>query len=277
VDGEDFARLGQTGLAPSAQPPIVEFRHVTVDHGSFRALHDINFAIHAGEHTAIVGPNGSGKSTLLKVLMRECYPRLLEPAPAVRILGKEAWRLFDLRAVLGIVTNELAEKCEKPYSVRETVLSGFFGSIGVWPNHEVTAAMEEKTREVMELMEIDALAERTMTTMSSGEQRRAVIARALVHDPRALVLDEPTNSLDIHATRELRGTLRRLAEAGITIILVTHHLPDIIPEIERVVALKRGRILADGSKRQILTAETLSAIFDTPVDVMETAGYFHMW
>ena len=250
---------------------------MSVDLGAFRALDDITLAIHAGEHTAIVGPNGSGKSTLLKVLTRECYPRLLEPPPEVRILGQEAWRLFDLRAALGIVTNELVEKCTKPYPLRETVLSGFFGSIGVWPNHVVTPAMEEKAREVMERLEIAGLAEREMTAMSSGEQRRAVIARALVHDPRALVLDEPTNSLDIHSTRELRRTLRRLAQAGITIILVTHHLPDIIPEIGRVVALKRGRILADGPKPEILRAETLSAIFDTPVEVLETSGYYHMW
>ena len=261
----------------TARPPIVEFRHVSVDHGAFRALDDITLAIHAGEHTAIVGPNGSGKSTLLKVLTRECYPRLLEPPPEVRILGQDAWRLFDLRAALGIVTNELVEKCTKPYPLLETVLSGFFGSIGVWPNHVVTEAMEEKAREVMERLEIAGLAEREMTAMSSGEQRRAVIARALVHDPRALVLDEPTNSLDIHSTRELRRTLRRLAQAGITIILVTHHLPDIIPEIGRVVALKRGRILADRPKAQILCAETLSAVFDTPVEVLETSGYYHMW
>ena len=250
---------------------------MSVDLGAFRALDDITLAIHAREHTAILGPNGSGKSTLLKVLTRECYPRLLEPPPEVRILGQDAWRLFDLRAALGIVTNELVEQCTKPYPLRETVLSGFFGSIGVWPHHVVTPAMEEKAREVMERLEIAGLAEREMTAMSSGEQRRAVIARALVHDPRALVLDEPTNSLDVHATRELRRTMRRLAAAGITIVLVTHHLPDIIPEIGRVVALKRGRILADGPKPEILRAETLSAIFDTPVEVLETSGYYHMW
>ena len=265
--------IAQSGRA---RPPILEFRNVTVDRGTFRALHDINLAIHAGEHTAIVGSNGSGKSTLLKVLTRECYPRL-EPQPQVRILGKEMWRLYDLRAALGIVTNELAEKCEQPYPVRETVLSGFFGSIGVWPYHEVTPAMEDKARQVMELLGIDWLADRPMTAMSSGEQRRAVIARALVHDPQALVLDEPANSLDIQAARELRRTLQRLAAAGMTIILVTHHLPDIIPEIGRVVALKRGRILADGPKQQILSAGMLSTIFDTPVEVVETSGYYHMW
>lgn len=260
-----------------AHPPLLEFRNVTVDHGAFRGLHDLTLAIHSGEHTAIVGPNGSGKSTLLKVLMRDLYPRLLEPPPTVRILGREKWRLFDLRAVLGIITNDLAETCRKPYSARETVLSGFFGSIGLWPNHEVTPAMEAKAAELMELLEITHLAERHMTAMSSGEVRRAVVARALVNNPQAIILDEPSNSLDVHAARELRRALRTLAQSGITIILVTHHLPDIIPEIDRVVCLKRGRLFADGPKSEILNASSLSVLFETQVEVMETSGYYHMW
>lgn len=257
--------------------PLVEFRNVTVDYGSLRGLYDLSLAIHAGEHTAILGPNGSGKSTFLKVLMRELYPRLIEPLPVVRVLGRERWRLFDLRAILGIITNDLAETCRQPNTVRETVLSGFFGSIGLWPNHQVTPAMEAKADELMKLLEITHLADRSMTAMSSGELRRAVVARALVNEPQAIILDEPSNSLDIHAARELRRILRRLAQSGITIVLVTHFLPDIIPEIDRVVCLKRGRLFAEGTKREILRAETLSTLFETPVDVMETSGYYHMW
>src|ERR1039457_322146 len=143
--------------------PLFEFEHVTVDHGPNRGLNDISLAVHSGEHTAIVGPNGSGKSTLLKVLTKECYPRLIEPEPVVRILGRDAWRLFDLRAVLGIVTNELVETCTRPYSVRETVLSGFFGSIGVWPNHSITAEMEQRADELLEMLENTHLAPRPLT------------------------------------------------------------------------------------------------------------------
>jgi iron complex transport system ATP-binding protein len=256
---------------------LFEFEHVTVDHGTNRGLHDVTLAVHAGEHTAIVGPNGSGKSTLLKVLTKECYPRLLEPEPVVRILGRERWRLFDLRSVLGIVTNDLVESCTRPNTVRETVLSGFFSSIGLWRNHVVTEAMERRADELMELLEIGHLAERELTAMSSGEVRRAVIGRALAHDPQALILDEPTNSLDIHATRELRRAMRTLAASGITIVLVTHHLPDIIPEIGRVVALKRGRVFGDGPKGEMLSSSTLSALFETEVHVMERDGFYHMW
>jgi iron complex transport system ATP-binding protein len=260
-----------------ALPPLLEFRNITVDYGEHRALHGVSLEIREGEHTAIVGPNGSGKSTLLKVLLKECYPRLLDPAPMVRVMGRENWALFELRGALGIVTNDLVERCTRPNTVRETVLSGYFGSIGLWPNHVVTPAMERKAGELMELLEISHLAEREISGMSSGEARRAVIARALVHDPAALALDEPSNSLDVKAQRELRGALRTLARSGITIVLVTHHLPDIVPEIERVVCLNQGRIRADGPKRELLRPEVLSELFATSVEVLESGGYYHLW
>ena len=137
--------------------------------------------------------------------------------------------------------------------------------------------MERKAHEVLARLEIAHLAERNVDEMSSGEARRILIGRALVHDPKALVLDEPTASLDLHATHELREILRKLARGGISIILVTHHLPDIIPEIGRVVLLKDGRVYRDGPKEQVLTAEHLSELFRTPVDVLERGGYYNAW
>ena len=137
--------------------------------------------------------------------------------------------------------------------------------------------MERKTREVMELLEIWPLAERNTNAMSSGEARRVLIARALVHDPRALVLDEPTTSLDLRATWELRDVLRKLARNGISILMVTHHLPDIIPEIERVVLMREGRVVLDGPKDLVLEAGALSKLFDVAVEVLERGGYYHVY
>jgi iron complex transport system ATP-binding protein len=259
------------------RPYLIEFRNVTVDRAGQRALEDVTLEIAGGENVAILGPNGSGKSTLIKLITRECYPRLTDPPPVVRILGRERWNLFDLRAEIGIVTNDLVQQCTQPYTVRETVLSGFFGSIGVWPHHEVRPEMEERAAQLMEFLDIAPLAGRLMTEMSSGEVRRAVIARALAHSPKALVLDEPSNSLDIRATHELRESMSRLARAGIAVILVTHHLPDIIPEIGRVVCLRKGRISRAGPKSGILTGECLSELFETPVRVLEAEGLYHMW
>jgi iron complex transport system ATP-binding protein len=256
--------------------PLIDFQNLSVRRGENLILDGINLSIAQGEHVAILGPNGSGKSTLVKVISRELYP-LLKPEPwSVRILGKDRWHLFDLRNHLGIVSNDWMQMCTRDYSGFEIVLSGFFGSVGIWPNHAVTSAMEHKTREVMELLEIAHLSERNTDELSSGEARRILIARALVHDPQALILDEPTNSLDLRATWELRDILRKLATNGISLIMVTHHLPDIIPEMRRVVLIRGGRVFCDGPKEHVLRPETLSGLFGIPVELLERGGYYHV-
>jgi iron complex transport system ATP-binding protein len=240
------------------------------------ALDDITLSIRAGEHAAILGPNGSGKSTLIKTITRECYP-LANPGSSLTILGRETWNVFDLRPLLGIVSNDLAAATTREITGLEAVLSGFFSSIGIQPYHQVTEAMADKARAALEQVEAAHLAGREMTEMSSGEARRVLIARALVHDPLALLLDEPSNSLDFRATLELRRTLRQLAGKGIGILLVTHHLGDIIPEIDRIILLRSGRVFADGSKKDMLTSERLSALFGHPVELMQRDGVFFIW
>jgi iron complex transport system ATP-binding protein len=263
-------------MKDSRSAPLLEYRNVTVLRNGRRALDGITLSIDSGEHVAVLGPNGSGKSTLIKTITRECYPQPEEGA-SLRILGEATWHVFQLRALLGIVSNDLMQTCTRDYSGFEIVLSGFFSSVGIWPNHEVTPAMEAKAWQVMKSLEIDHLAGRYTCEMSSGEGRRVLIARALVHDPRALVLDEPTNSLDIHATHELREMLRRVASNGTSVILVTHHLPDIIPEISRVILLKDGKVWRDGPKEEMLSGAVLSELFSTPVEVLERDGYYQLW
>jgi len=179
-------------------------------------LNDVTLSIAQGEHVAILGPNGSGKSTLIKLIARELYPRLKPEPWSLRILGRERWHLFELRNHLGLVSNDWMQMCNRDYCGYEIVLSGFFGSVGVWPYHEVTPEMERKTRDVIDLLEIPHLADRPTNELSSGEARRILIGRALVHDPQALVLDEPTTSLDLRATYELRDILRKLTRRGIS-------------------------------------------------------------
>jgi iron complex transport system ATP-binding protein len=269
-------RLDRAATLDEVQLPLIEFENVSISRSGNLALRGVTLSIQPGEHVAILGPNGSGKSTFIKAITRECYP-LSQPPCRLRIFGQDIWNVFDLRALLGIVTNDLADRCVQPYTVEETVLSGFFSSIGVWPNHAVTPAMRTRAAELMKLVEIAHLAHRQMTEMSSGEVRRAVIARALVHSPHALLLDEPANSLDIRSQHERRAAVRRLAAEGIGLLLVTHHLPDIIPEIERIICLKDGRVWRDGPKTEILTAPTLSALFGVEVQVEQNAGFYQMF
>jgi iron complex transport system ATP-binding protein len=113
--------------------------------------------------------------------------------------------------------------------------------------------------------------------MSSGEMRRVLIGRALVHDPKALVFDEPSNSLDLFAQHELREIMSSLAQSGTAILLVTHQLSDIIPEIERVVLIRDGEVLAEGPKEQMLTESRLSELFGVPVGLIRQDGHYHCW
>jgi iron complex transport system ATP-binding protein len=263
-------------VIPAKSPALLAFQHVSVMLGGKRVLDDITLTIGAGEHVAILGPNGCGKSTLIKTITREVYP-LAAPESSLTILGRDTWNVFELRPLLGIVSNELMWRCTRGISGRETVLSGFFSSIGVQPYHQVTASMLEKTHQMLELLEAQHLADREMTGMSSGEAQRLLIARALVHDPLALLLDEPSNSLDFRAALELRGILRKLAQAGTGILMVTHHLPDILPEIDRVILLRQGRVFADGPKSELLTTERLTQLFGHPVELARRDGYYHLW
>ncbi len=257
-------------------PALIELRNVSIQRGDRLALHNVSLRVAVGEHVAILGPNGCGKSTLIKTITRELYP-LPHDGSSVLLFGREQWNVFELRTLLGIVTHDLMAFTTRPITAREAVLSGFFSSIGLWPHHQVTSAMEERVDVLLHTLEVAHLAERRISHMSAGEVRRVLIARALVHDPRALLLDEPSSSLDLFAQQELRATLRKLAQSGIAILLVTHHLPDLIPEIGRVILMRAGCIVADGRKSRLLTPQRLSALFGTRVHLAQRDGYFHLY
>jgi len=260
--------------------PLIELRSVTVMRGDNIALRDFSLTIGAGEHVAILGPNGCGKSTLIKTITRECYP-LARAGSSVEILGQSLWNVVDLRSMLGIVSNDLMTQCVSSHGGDITgfdvVLSGFFSSIGIWPNHHVTDEMRAKAREVLVLLDAPQLARKPVDEMSSGEARRMLIGRALVHGPKALLLDEPSTSLDLFAQHELRETVRKLARSGMGILLVTHHLSDIIPEIDRVILMRGGQIAADGPKEETLTAAALKDLFGVEVELARRDGYYHLW
>jgi iron complex transport system ATP-binding protein len=260
----------------SNEPPLLALSHVTVMRGDSAALNDVSLQVNSGEHVCILGPNGSGKSTLIKTITRECYP-LVREGSSMSILGRERWNVFELRSLLGIVSPDLLGSCTTDATGRDVVLSGFFSSTRIFPHHQPNPELLERTEGALARLGIAHLANRPVAEMSSGEAKRTLIARALVHEPQTLLFDEPNNALDISAQVQLRETMRGLARAGLGILLVTHHVAEIIPEIDRIVLLREGRILADGPKDKILTAAHLSAVFGVPVQVARHDGYFHLW
>ncbi|MDE3170031.1 MAG: ATP-binding cassette domain-containing protein, partial [Acidobacteriota bacterium] len=217
-----------------------------------------------------------GKSTLIKTITRECYPRY-SPDSRITIMGEERWDVSELRLLLGIVSNDLMTLCRTDTTGRDIVLSGFFSSLAIFSNHHVEPDQLKRADAALEKVGASHLADRPVEQMSSGESQRILIARALVHEPRALIFDEPSNSLDLRMQRELRDTMRKLAQSGVGIVLVTHQTADIIPEIERVVLMSDGRIVDGGPKNEILSEEKLSGLFGFPIRISYRDGYCHVW
>jgi iron complex transport system ATP-binding protein len=260
----------------SAVAEFLELRAVNVARGERVVLHDVNLSIRTGEHVAILGPNGCGKSTLILTITCQIYPMVL-PGMRVRIFGRERWDLTELRRHFGVVGTDLPGERTAVTTGLDAVIAGFFSASTLWPNLHVTEEMRERAREALERMEAARLADQLVGTMSAGEKRRILIARALVHRPRQLLLDEPSNALDLAAQRELRGTLRRLAAEGTGLVLVTHHLSDLLPEIERIILMRDGRIVGDGPREQLLTEARLSELFHTTVRIGHDEEWLHSW
>jgi iron complex transport system ATP-binding protein len=273
---EHFTHLHFGFVDRDFKPPLLEFRNLRVMRGQKIALDEFSLRIGADEHVAILGPNGCGKSTLIKTITRECYPVARDDS-FMAILGHETWDVFKLRGYLGIVSNDLMLSCTGDASGIDVVLSGFFSSTAIYPNHLVEPEQEALAQAALAELRIVHLADRPVCEMSSGEARRVLIARALVHKPRALLFDEPCNSLDLSAQQNVRHTMSTLAQSGSAIILVTHELADIVPEIQRVVLMSRGRIVADGAKEDILQVERLKELFGVSVEMARRDGHYHLW
>jgi iron complex transport system ATP-binding protein len=255
-----------------ATTPYLELRSVEAWLGPRPVFEDLSLQLHCGEHTVVLGPNGSGKSSLVKLLSRELYP-VVKPGSLLRIFGSTTVNLWELRRRIGLVSPDLQAGYIPRVSAADVVLSGFFGSVGIGRSQQPTAAMHGRVAQLMDQLGLADLADRPYGQLSDGQRRRLLLARALVHDPELLVLDEPTNGLDLQAKHQLLQVLRDLACAGTTLLLVTHQIEAILPEICRAVLLRQGRVVGDGPAGELLRDAPLSALFGTPLQVFELNGY----
>jgi iron complex transport system ATP-binding protein len=254
--------------------PMIEIDNATVAKDGRSILDGVSLKVFPGENVAILGPNGAGKSSLIKLITREYYPITPGSATPVRIYGKSAWDIFELRSSFGIVSSELHSANAGDIAGKDVVLSGFYSSTGLYDHQIITQEMQEKAASVMEFLGIKHLSDRYMSKMSLGEARKFLIGRALVNDPKALLLDEPATGLDIKAGHDFLGVLRKLAAGGKNIFLVTHRINEIIPEIGRVVLVKEGGIFCDGKKEEVLTDKNISALYDMDLSIRESNGYY---
>jgi iron complex transport system ATP-binding protein len=262
-------------LTPGQAAPLIQLDQAHVIRGQVRVLHGLSLAIAQGQHTALLGPNGCGKSSFIKLITRELYPLARgDGLPAVQVLGQSRWQVDRLRSQLGIVSGDLEDALADQHGLDAlaAVVSGFFAS-HVIPNHkQVSDEMRAQALAALAQVGAQALAERPYAQLSAGQRRRVLIARALVNKPQALLLDEPSSGLDVVARQHLLDALSALARQGITLLLVTHHIEEVIPEIERVLLMRDGHILADGPRQTVLQDGPLSAAFDAPLHLVQHDG-----
>ncbi|WP_234570649.1 ABC transporter ATP-binding protein [Rhodohalobacter sp. 614A] len=262
------------------QPPILEMENATVRREGIHILDQFSLTIQMNENTAIAGPNGSGKSTFIKLITQEIYPIAnKEGAPPVRMFGKDHWVLEELKSKLSIVSSDLQNSFlhntkEGHIPGLDVVVTGFFSSLRLFPHQHISEYMIEKAKKALSLMDATQLADKMLNKMSTGEVRRVLISRALVTEPEVLILDEPTTALDFVARHKFMDQIRKIVQGGTTLILVTHHIEEMIPEIERVVLIKNGKKEFDGSKNDILTSANLSEIYDHRVKLDRNNGLY---
>lgn len=253
---------------------ILNLKNVSAFRGRTEALKGISFSIEKGEHTAVIGPNGAGKSSLLKLITREIYPVAGDDC-FLEIFGQRHWNVWDLRKRLGLVSLDLQTKYLPAANGWTVVLSGYFASIGHVDEAKLSHKQTDVAKQLATELRIEHLMARAFCQMSTGEQRRCILGRALVNDPSVLVFDEPTVGLDPASSFHFFETVEALMEQGKTIVLVTHHIHEIVPEMNRVIMLKAGEVFCDGAKEGILTDVNLSSLFEVPVQVAIENGYFH--
>ncbi|HSC57521.1 MAG TPA: ATP-binding cassette domain-containing protein [Nitrospira sp.] len=252
---------------------ILEINHAQVYRGETCVFDDLTFALEEDQHTAILGPNGAGKSTMLKLLAGEVHA-MPKANTSIRLFGEAQWNVWEVRKRLGMVSHDLQHQYMEYVTGLKVVLSGYYASIGTYGHQDFTYAQIARAHAVMDDLGIGGMTDRSYAAMSTGEQRRCLLARALVHEPSVLVLDEPTSGLDLTATFHYLDLVRGFMRKGKTILLVTHHIHEIPPEVRRVVLLKNGRIIEDGEKKALLTEKHLSHLFECPVTLVHANGWY---
>ena len=260
--------------------PILELVDATVIKGGRPVLDGLTLTIEDGQHTAILGPNGAGKSILVSLLTHHERAVTLDgDRSPVRVFGDDRWNVSELRAQLGIVSADLHQRFVKGNSEgritgEAAVISGFLASHGILRYGVITEEMRARAAEALATAGAAHLASRMLDQMSSGEARRVLLARVLVTSPRALVLDEPTTGLDLAGRHEFMELVRGIARQGRTLILITHHIEEIVPEVGRVILIRDGRIVGDGRKQDVLTSAQISRLFGRAISVVEAGDYY---
>ncbi|MFB6804153.1 ABC transporter ATP-binding protein [Peribacillus butanolivorans] len=245
---------------------VISLKNINWKRNGNQILNGVSWEVQTGEHWALLGLNGSGKTSLLKMITGYQWPNSGgEVSVLGNIFGKT--NIPELRKSIGWVSSSLDQEYQsRPNDTAlEVVLSGKFASIGLY--EEITENDIKKANKLLEQFRIKHLSNQFIQSLSQGEKRKAMIARALMSSPRLLILDEPCNGLDIYSKEELLTTIEDLTAApnGPTILYVTHHIEEIVPSITHALLINSGNVIAKGDKKNTLTESLLEKTFRVPI------------
>lgn len=252
---------------------LIELKNVRAFRGQTLAIEGINLSLPLGESHAILGPNGAGKSTFIKLIARELY-HVDSPNSYLKILGQTQLNIWQLREKIGFVSNDTQNNYQSLATGLEVVISAFFGSVGLHPHQKISEPMRERANDTLAELDISELADKRYLQLSTGQQRRLLLARAMVHKPQALLLDEPCSGLDLKARFWFLKKIRELCQTGTTVVLVTHEPSEIVPEIKKMTMLKAGKVFLSGEKQELMTEEKLGQLYEEALFVSEKQGFY---
>ena len=249
---------------------------VTVRRGGNTLVHDIDWTVELDERWVVLGPNGAGKTTLLRLAAAELHPTV----GVVHVLGERLGRVnvFELRTRIGLTSAALGLRVPNGETVRDVVVSAGYGVLGRW-RERYDATDIDRADHLLAAMGVRALADREYGTLSEGERKRTLIARALMTDPELILFDEPAAGLDLGGREDLVGRLTALAadpDAPAS-VLVTHHVEEIPVGYSHALLLREGGVVAAGLLDDVLTDENLSKTFNLPLSVQKRRGRYAAW
>lgn len=261
---------------PARPPaPILDVSHLRIARGATVILQDVSWRVERGQHWAILGPNGCGKTSLLKALTAYMTPTSGTIDLLGHRYGQTDWR--ELRLHIGLVTSAVHHLIPAAEPVLDTVISGKYAQLDLWGT--VTEADRRRARRILRTIGASRLADREWVLLSQGERQRVLVGRALMSRPRLLILDEPCAGLDPVAREHFLQFLDTLARrpGAPTLVLVTHHLEEVMPVFSHALVLRAGRVLAAGRRRNVLTAPVLGAAFGAPARLAGRRGRWQAW
>lgn len=224
-------------------------------------LSDVEIKVNQGEHWVVLGKNGSGKTTILELMNGYQFPSSGKVVVLDNVYGQCDVR--EVRKQIGYISQSLYEKLTPADPVWEVIATGEYGFLRFY--EEIPAEVTQKALNMLERVNLRHLAYQPLGTLSQGERKKVMLARALMTDPKILIMDEPCSGLDLYERERLLENINELGKQEITVIYVTHHIEEIMPMFTHVALIDQGKIIASGQKEDVLNEANMLKAFQVPV------------